>query len=145
MVAIRPLGMVLLILVFLSHHTLLRGFFVLFCFSLHLPVVLGQPSLDTFLFCFGFFCSPRLGTEPALLSHLALVFSVHPLSSGPQCNCSSTQQSDTFFWVFIILQVNITPWSFQVMLVGYVESWCNPHVFAAHNQTKLTNPSRGTF
>ena len=86
MVAIRPLGMVLLILFFL--------FFFVFPRCPRLAIF-GLSTL--FLFCFGFFCSPRLGTEPALLSHLALVFSGHPLSSGPQCNCSSTQQSDTFF------------------------------------------------
>ena len=142
MVAISPLGKVLLILVFLSHHTLLRGFFVLFCFSSIFP--LSQAShlwtFHTFLFCFGFFCSPRLGTEPALLSHLALFFSGHPLSSGPQCNCSSTQQSDTFFQVFIILQVNITPWSFHLCQQGTLRVGVTPK-FLLH----ITNPSRGTF
>ena len=140
MVAIRPLGKVLLILVFLSHHTLLRGFFC-FCFfppSSRCPrlAIFGVSTLFCFCFCF-FFVPLGFGlnqhfyhTSPWFL--LAILFRV-VLS----VIIALLNSLIPFFRFFIILQANITPWSSQVMLAGYVESWfimCNPHVFAAHSK-----------
>ena len=93
MVAIRPLGKVLLILMFLSHHILLRGFFF--------PPSSRCPRLAIFgvstLFSFFVVVPLGLGLNWHFYHTSLWFFSGHPLSSGLQCNYSSTQQSDTFF------------------------------------------------